>query len=150
MKLRYLNGEKVYVHDGFKHDISIWKHSDVVRIINGLFQQAEREPDAVGSPLFSLLYALEACHVGLPFEKINGFRKEIVFDDAGKIRLAKEPRLRAGKKVNPEWSGKPYVVKGGQHKPVPPREEIDALTADFRSFLARERGGESAGNEVTK
>ncbi len=164
MKLRYLNGEKVYVkkeclrgppdefgmtfHDGLK----IIRHRDVVRILNRVFQEAEAQSEDIDMALYCVIASIED-HTkgeswGLQSEVVE--ESKVVFDNLGSIRLAKAPRLRIGKPVNPKWTGKPYILGGGQHKPVPSRKKDDILTDEFRSFLARKQDGESAGNEVSK
>jgi hypothetical protein len=114
VKLQYLNGEKVYVSkvsfmgppdeygDTFYNGLRIIRHRDVVRVLNRVFQEAKENED-IDMDLFSVITGLEYYTKNKPL----GLKSEIVaektvtFDDAGKIRLAKDPRLHAEMKINP-------------------------------------------------
>ena len=111
MKLRYLNGEKVYVDDrrclgswegkfAESGKVGICKHRDIVRILNSIFKHADSSHDDIG-PLRNIIHAINT-HLRLvgnskewqlPFEIHDA--DTLVFDDQ-KVRQAKEPRLNAG------------------------------------------------------
>ncbi len=113
MKIRYLNGEKVYVEDyygmmgiGQEWDrgdgtLQVLRHRDLIKCLNRLFKAAEESPENVGRNLWSLLHGM-----GLHFEsggpaKPNWevFKKDrIVFDDPQKVKPAKQPSLHQGKR----------------------------------------------------
>ena len=153
MKLRYLNGEKVYVEDyagmmgiGQKWDrddgtLQVLKHRELIKCLNRLFKSAEENPEAVGGDLWSLLH-----NMGLHFDdgpskpKWEIFEKDkIVFDDDDtKIKTAGEPRLYAGTS-KAQNVGKFKVHKGGFYQPPVPRIEADILTDEGRDWLSKER-----------
>jgi len=112
MKLRYLNGEKVYVEDyygmmgiGQEWDrgdgtFQVLRHRDLIKCLNRLFKAAEENPENVGHDLLSLLRGM-----GLHFESAGAkpnwevFEKDrIVFDDPQKVKPVKQPSLRQGKR----------------------------------------------------
>jgi len=163
VKLRYLNGEKVYVDDRRsmgrcsgvsleRGQVGVCKHRDVIKALNSLFKRAEESPEErIPQDLWSLLFAMDR------FGRKGGQKplweimdEEAVFDDPGKVRLAKEARLRSEKRVNPQWAGRLHAIKGGQYKPIDPKIHDDALTDEFRAFLEKERICELSGNEAAK
>lgn len=93
MKVRYLNGEKVYVYDYSESDIRIWRHRDLVRAINRVFKEVERSPDvpsagafSLGDALYGLCNALPDSRV--PVKHVNGYDEKIIYD--GDIRNKKD------------------------------------------------------------
>lgn len=129
MKLRYMNGEKVYVEEkndmggtsiGINSGWNFWddtvqvcKHRDIVLALNRLFKQAEEMPEEVNHSLWNLIYSMNR-HFDkayrVPIEIID---KEVVkFDDPQKVKKVRTPRLFTGscdKKI-----GKFNVIEGGK------------------------------------
>ena len=143
MKLRYLDGEKVYVRKKsmtgapdefgatFYDALQIFRHRDVVKAINRLFKEAEKESENVSMALYSIISRLADYYESRGLAPVIVPQERVIFDGPGKIRLAKEPRLRAGK---------PYVIKDVRCKlTMAPRTEDDGLSDEFRAFLEKER-----------
>ncbi|MCX5827663.1 MAG: hypothetical protein NTV58_06645 [Deltaproteobacteria bacterium] len=162
MKIRYLNGEKVYVDDrrsmgswsGVYSEygkIGVCKHRDVIRELNSLLNRAEKTPEErTHRDLWSLLYAMDR------FGRKGGQKplweimdEEAVFDDPGKVRLAKEPRPSAGKRVNVLQVGEPRIIEHGDSHAdefrafqAPYRDALDGIFKDLAETF-RNTGGKS-------
>ncbi len=155
MKLKYLNGEKVYVEEetnmmGFEREWDRWngtlqviRHRDLIKCLNRLFKDAEENTENVGHSLWTLLYGM-----GIHFDygpskpKWDIFDKDkIVFDDDNaKIKTSRGPQLYTGTSKS-QNAGKFKVYKGGSYQPPVPRIEDDILTNEGRDWLSKERSG---------
>lgn len=155
MKLRYMNGEKVYVDQGcgfdpnarvclFDGNIQILKHKELVRALNSLFKDAEEKPDDVCFDLWNLIYHLNLSgKPGTHHPNVETLKEyAIKFDDPRKVRLAqkiKRAELQTDKNVKIECGIK--LVKGGScidSNPVDNKAQ-DILTPLGDAWLREQR-----------
>lgn len=138
MKIRYMNGEKVYVHDVFKHDIRIYKHRDIIDILNKTLREAEQNPDDCGDRMNSLTSALEI-HLRLAVEKLDGYETNIIFDDP-KVRKTRSPKLYTGAQSNENLK----VFHGGLYTPPEVKNADDILSVFFKEWRKKQGPGVTA------
>jgi hypothetical protein len=147
-----MNGEKVYVDsicgidpnaetsccDG---NVQILKHSELVRALNAIFKQAEKNPDRVCSDLRNLVYNLNLLseyndHV----PKVETVKMNAVkFDDPRKVKIVKQSKLQQERRV--KYSEKSRVIKGGLYKPsdVSNLKVGDILSDTFKAWRKEEQ-----------
>jgi len=153
MKVKYINGKKVYVEDengmaGMASNWSRWddtiqvcKHRDVIHALNRLFKQAEDNPEEVNHSLWNLIHSMNL-HFDIPFRvPVEIINKEITeYDDFKKIPRKKEPRLYVGTH-NKVAAEKLKVHNGGLYKPseCPTYQADDLLSDEFKAWQREQR-----------
>ncbi|MEI6315854.1 MAG: hypothetical protein WCO89_13355 [Syntrophus sp. (in: bacteria)] len=152
MKLRYMNGEKVYVEDywplgrdsGWDYKactLQVVRHREIISALNRLFERAEETPDKLPDDLVGISGVLRCVlncksEWNAPIEILDA--KTTKFDDPRKVKLAqrlKQAKLHQEIQVDAECCGKVKVIHGGLYKPP----VYDHLTGEFRAFLEKER-----------
>ncbi len=140
MKIRYLNGEKVYVHDVLKHDTTIYSHRQAIKILNDIFKKATDCPEGCehkDDRLFFLLHAMTT-FMGLKSERIDQYEEEIVFDNDNE-KKRKVPRLRIGLKKRDHCGLK--VHTGGLYNPSERQtyKADDLISDEFKAWRRAQR-----------
>jgi len=120
----YINGERVYVFEGFDRawyfgipdvpstDAIVIKHNDLVRVLNGVLKNLEGDDPDFHS-FYSLVdrFGLSGGNYFVPYaERIN--EAEIKFDDPERVKRATTRQLPMQKKIDTRFL-KPVVIRGG-------------------------------------
>lgn len=142
MKIRYLNGEKVYVHDVLKHDTTIYSHRQAIKILNDIFKKAADCPEGCEHKdrrLFFLLHAMTT-FMDLKTQRIDQFEEELVFDNDNE-KKRKVPRLHIGLKKRDHCGLR--VHKGGlyNHSELPSYKADDLISDEFKAWQRAQRTG---------
>jgi len=159
LRTGYYNGERVYVYGPQNHlnryscensdkMVQIFKHKDLIRMLNNLFKRIERAPaeslqNGLLDPLafYSIISNFSkdglSCEK-IPFEMCDN--SSFCFDDATKTKPARMARLQNAKKIKQDM-GSLKLVNGGLYKPSdrPNYLADDMISDEFKKWQREQK-----------
>jgi hypothetical protein len=143
MLLGYHKGEKVYYYrdNAWKDNelgVLVFKHKDIINVLNKLFKQAEKTPDKLGA-LDQVLHGfwVNKDSTYYPHRVVPEFAVESEIRRTPPLKKKSEPRLNKPNSIN-QNNTKIFIVKGGLYNP-PEVVPNDLLSGEFNEWSKRQR-----------
>lgn len=145
MKVKFLNGKKVYVEDLFTlggrdsewesddGTVQIIKHSEIIRVLNCLFEDAESTPENIPYDLSNIISGIcRNKRKWRPSIDIIAV-KTINYNDPRKIKRAR--RIVLHQEASVEYDEKLRAIKGGLYKTTEPKVvESSIISDEFKAW----------------